>query len=127
MKKAFIYHRVEEYTLIVTSGGEGVCSVSIDENIKSCACIYNLSVGEKYRRMGYGNMLLEEAENVAQTLGASVVSLAAKKDSFVLDWYIRKGYNPIFSDKEYITLYKSLANEEDNVQRQVPAHTSGSV
>lgn len=113
-KEEFIYHKAEDYILIMTSGGEGVCSVSIDENIKSCACIYNLSVGEKYRKRGYGNMLLEEAENVALKLGASVVSLAAEKDKFTADWYKRKGYKPLFSDKKYITFYKNIENEEDS-------------
>ena len=113
MKEEFIYHNAEDYTLIMTSSGEGICSVSIDENIRSCACIYNLSVEEKYRRKGYGNMLLEEAEKVAQMLGASIVSLAAEKDKFTADWYKRKGYNPLFSDKEYITFYKSIKNEDN--------------
>lgn len=113
MKEEFIYHNAENYTLIMTSSGEGICSVSIDENIRSCACIYNLSVEEKCRVRGYGNRLLEEAEKVAQKLGASVVSLAAEKDKFMADWYERKGYKPIFSDKEYITFYKSLKNENN--------------
>lgn len=113
MKEEFIYHKAEDYMLIMTSGGEGVCSVSIDENIKSCAYIYNISVEEKYRKKGYGNRLLKEAENVAQNLGADVVSLAAEKDKFTADWYKRKGYNPLFSDKEYITFYKSIKNEDN--------------
>lgn len=113
MKEEFIYHKAEDYTLIMTSNGEGICSVSIDEHIKSCACIYNLSVGEKYRGKGYGNRLLKEAENVAQMLGASTVSLAAEKNKFTADWYKRKGYNPLFSDKEYITFYKSIKNENN--------------
>lgn len=113
MKEEFIYHNAEDYTLIMTSSGEGICSVSIDENIRSCACIYNLSVEEKCRGRGYGNRLLEEAEKVAQKLGASVVSLAAEKDKFTADWYKRKGYKPIFSDKEYITFYKSIKNENN--------------
>lgn len=113
MKEEFIYHKAEDYMLIMTSSGEGVCSVSIDENIRSCACIYNLSVEEKCRGRGYGNRLLEEAEKVAQKLGASVVSLAAEKDKFTADWYKRKGYNPLFSDKEYITFYKSIKNEDN--------------
>ena len=32
----FIYHHEEDGTLIVTAGGEGTCSVKLDE-IKSCA------------------------------------------------------------------------------------------
>lgn len=109
MKEEFIYHNAEDYTLIMTSSGEGICSVSIDENIRSCACIYNLSVEEKYRKKGYGNRLLKEAESVAQMLGASIVSLAAKKGSFMHNWYQRRGYEPLFSDSEYVTLYKKIA------------------
>lgn len=108
MKEEFIYHNAEDYTLIMTSSGEGICSVSIDENIRSCACIYNLSVEEKYRKKGYGNRLLKEAESVAQMLGASIVSLAAKKGSFMPEWYQRRGYKPVFSDSEFVTLYKEL-------------------
>ena len=108
MKEEFIYHNAEDYTLIMTSSGEGICSVSINENIRSCACIYNLSVEEKHRRNGYGHRLLNEAENEARRLGANVVSLAAKKGSFMLDWYQRSGYKPVFSDSEYVTLYKEI-------------------
>ena len=106
----FIYHHKEDGTLIVTAGGEGTCSVKLDE-IKSCAWVYRLSVEEKHRRNGYGKMLLNEAENEAHRLGANVVSLAAKKDSFMLEWYQRSGYRPVFSDNEYVTLYKEINPE----------------
>nr|DAK64726.1 MAG TPA: hypothetical protein [Caudoviricetes sp.] len=43
------------------------------------------------------------------------MSLAAEKDKFTVDWYKRKGYKPLFSDKKYITFYKNIENEEDNV------------
>lgn len=108
MKEEFIYHKAESYTLIMTSGGEGTCFVSIDKIEKSCAYIYDVSVEEKHRKKGYGNKLLEEAENVARNLGANVVSLLAEKDKFTVDWYKRKGYNPLFSDEKYITLYKNI-------------------
>lgn len=49
-KAEFIYHKAKDYMLIMTSGGEGVCSVSIDENIKSCACIFSLSVEESIEK-----------------------------------------------------------------------------
>lgn len=108
MKEEFIYHKADNYTLIMTDGGEGICFVSIDKIEKSCAYIYDLSVEEKHRRKGYGNKLLKEAENVARNLGADIVSLLAEKDKFTVDWYKRKGYNPLFSDEKYITLYKNI-------------------
>lgn len=104
----FIYHHEENGTLIMTTEGEGICSVTLD-TIRSCAMIYRLSVEEKHRRNGYGKMLLNEAENEARRLGANVVSLAVKKDSFMLDWYQRIGYESLFSDSEYVTLYKKIA------------------
>lgn len=118
----FIYHHGEDSTLIMTTGGEGICSVILDA-IRSCAMIYRLSVEEKHRRNGYGKMLLNEAENEARRLCANVVSLTAKKDSFMLDWYQRSGYRPVFSDDEYVTLYKEInpemvkggQSEKDNV------------
>ena len=108
MKEEFIYHNAEDYTLIMTSSGEGICSVSIDDTIRACACIYNLSVEEKYRKRGYGNRLLKEAEKVAKTLGAKVVSLAVKKSSFMYSWYQRRGYKTLFSNGKFVTLYKEL-------------------
>lgn len=108
MKEEFIYHRADEYTLIMMGGGEGICAVSIDEVEKSCAYIYHMSVEKKHRKKGYGNKLLKEAENVARNLGANVVSLLAEKDKFTVDWYKRRGYNSLFSDEKYITLYKSI-------------------
>nr|DAJ71893.1 MAG TPA: acetyltransferase domain containing protein [Herelleviridae sp.] len=104
----FIYHHEEDGTLIVIAGGEGTCSVKLDE-VKSCAWVYRLSVEEKHRRNGYGKLLLSEAEDEARRLGASVMSLAVKKDTFMLDWYQRSGYEPLFSDSEYVTLYKKIA------------------
>lgn len=106
----FIYHHEENGTLIMTTGGEGICSVALDE-VKSCAAIYRLSVEERHRRNSYGKMLLNEAENEARRLGANVISLAAKKGSFMLDWYQRSGYKPVFSDSEYVTLYKEINPE----------------
>lgn len=108
MKEEFIYHIADDYTLIMTRDGKGTCSVSIDENIKSCACIYNLSVDTKCRKRGYGNKLLKEAEYVARLFEAKVVSLTVKIDSFMYGWYQRSGYEPLFSDSEYVTLYKKL-------------------
>lgn len=108
MKEEFIYHNADDHVLIMTSGGEGTCSVSIDKIEKSCAYIYDVSVEENHRKRGYGNKLLKEAENVARNLGANVVSLLAEKDKFTVDWYKRKGYKPLFSDEKYITLYKSI-------------------
>nr|DAN74196.1 MAG TPA: acetyltransferase domain containing protein [Caudoviricetes sp.] len=103
----FIYHHEEDGTLIVAADGKGTCSVKLDE-VKSCAWIYRLSVEEKHRRNGYGKLLLSEAEDEARRLGASVVALAVKKDTFMLDWYQRSGYKPVYSDNEYVTLYKEI-------------------
>lgn len=105
--RKFIYHHEENGTLIVTAGGEGTCSVQLDE-VKSCAWAYRLSVEEKHRRKGYGKLLLSEAEEEARRLGASVIALSVKKDTFMLDWYQRSGYKPVYSDNEYITLYKEI-------------------
>lgn len=110
-RRKFIYHHKEDGTVIMTDGGEGVCSVTLDE-IRSCAMIYQLSVEKNHRRNGYGHSLLNEAENEARRLGANVVSLTAKKGSFMLDWYQRSGYKPLFSDSEYVTLFKELKEEK---------------
>ena len=111
--KISYHHKGNDSIVIIASDGQGLCTVSIDDNVKSCACIHNLSVDINHRRKGIGNSLLKEAEKVAQEMGASVISLAAAKDKFTADWYKRKGYKPLFSDKEYITFYKSIENEDN--------------
>lgn len=108
MMSEFICHKADDHILLMTIGGEGICSVSIDANVKSCACIYNLNTEATRRKQGYGNRLLKHAEHMAKMLGASVVSLAVKNGSFMYDWYQRCGYKPIFSDDEFVTMYKEL-------------------
>lgn len=105
----FIYHHEEDGTLIMTAGGEGTCSVKLDE-VKSCAWVHRLSVEEKHRKNGYGKLLLSEAENEARRLGASVLGLSVKKDTFMFEWYQRSEYKPLFSDSEYVTLYKEIVD-----------------
>lgn len=45
-----------------------------------------------------------------EDLGASVLGLSVKKDTFMLEWYKRSGYKPLFSDSEYVTLYKEIVD-----------------
>lgn len=110
-QRKFIYHRGDNGTIIMTNNGEGICRVQLDE-IKSCAWIWCLSVEEKHRRNGYGQNLLNEAENEACRLGANVVSLSVKKGSFMFDWYQRCGYKPLFTDGDYATFFKELKQEK---------------
>lgn len=105
----FIYHNAGDYITIVTEGGEGICTVAADENVKSCVCVEGMNVEKMHRRKGIGTALLIEAERVArEKMGAKVISLAADKDGFTTGWYERNGYNPIFTEDGYIIMYKSL-------------------
>ena len=109
---SFAYCRLEKSTLIVLNNGVGVCSVGVDDEITTSASIYSLSVEEEHRRKGYGNRLLEEAENEARRrFGAKNTYLWAEKDKFTASWYQRKGYTPLYSDDKYITLYKELKGD----------------
>lgn len=108
LKENFIYHKKSDGLLIVTSGGEGMCMIYVDEKLKSCASIYNLSVEERYRRNGYGTKLIKEAENASKLLGITVLTMMVKIDSFMFDWYQRLGYKAISSNDGMATLYKEL-------------------
>lgn len=57
------------------------------EGIISC-----LEVKEKCRRLGFGRMLLNKAESVCRKRGCKVLSMLVRRDRWIYDWMIRRGY-----------------------------------
>lgn len=104
----FIYHKRDDGILILTDDSQGMCMVTVDEKLPTCALIHNLHVEKEYRKLGNGTCLIKEAEIVAFSNGIKVLSIQVKIDSFMFGWYQRMGYKPILSDCEMVTLCKEL-------------------
>jgi len=51
-----------------------------------------LSVSVKIRRQGIGTELQEMREQIGRTLGATTSCLWVKEDTWMHDWYLRRGY-----------------------------------
>jgi len=77
---------------IILDNGNGMITLQIDNDNKTFGWISNLSVFDKARKKGLGNRLLKECENLAKDLKLQKIYLTAEKDSFVFDWYKRKGF-----------------------------------
>ena len=94
MKKV-IHHNYwfwgESYYIILDNGN-GIITMQIDNDNKELGCISCISVTDKVKKKGLGNELLKECENLAKRLGLKEIYLSAEKDSFVFDWYKRKGF-----------------------------------
>lgn len=105
----FTHCKTENQTIIIYGNGMGIVFVSLDENVKTAAYIFNLNVDTRFRKHRIGSDLIKEAERYAkEELNANVISLSAEKNTFLPDWYKRIGYTPIFSTDNYITLIKNL-------------------
>ena len=77
---------------IILDNGNGMITMQIDNDDKTSGCISGISVTDKARKKGLGDRLLKECENLAKDLKLQEIYLTAEKDSFVFDWYKRKGF-----------------------------------
>lgn len=77
------------------------------------ATIYldSLSVGKSIRKQGVGTKLQEIREGIGKKMGAKDSFLWVLKDSWMHDWYKRRGYedyNEYEEDANYIWMRKGL-------------------
>lgn len=101
------------YTLLVENKNSGVCLALYDTpqecNIK--AIIFSLKVEERYRKQGMATSLLRKAEQIAKSEGHTAVYLrweSSQSQSWVLDWYVRKGYEIMEGSEDHSLLRKNL-------------------
>lgn len=72
-----------------------------------------LSVNQEIRRLGIGRELQEIRENIGIGFGATTSCLLVKKDSWMHDWYNRRGYENFQTnenEENSIWMKKSLTN-----------------
>lgn len=69
-----------------------------------------LNVACRERRKGFGTKLLEILENNAICLGATISCLGVRKNSWMQEWYKRKGYVDFqdYENGDFVWMKKSL-------------------
>ena len=68
----------------------------------------NVFVEESSRNHGFGTRILRAAEKVAETIGATTISLKVKQDSYANAWYRKNGYGYVAFEDGYDWLEKNL-------------------
>lgn len=76
---------------IICANGLGVIRIT-QENNSNEIWIDSLNVYKSARNKGIAEKLLSIAEKKAKEYGADCVYIQAKKGSWMIDWYIRRGY-----------------------------------
>ena len=76
----------------------------------------NVFVEEASRNHGFGTRILKAAEKVAETIGATTISLKVKQDSPANAWYRKNGYGYVAFEDGYDWLEKNLEYMKPNKQ-----------
>lgn len=109
----YIIHKSEEddvlYYYFMAEDGGSFATMYLYKDDPDSMFLAALSVSEQHRKQGRGSELLDQMESFGRDLGCLYSYLWAKKDSWMLDWYQRRGYK-IYSEKdsEYIWLRKVI-------------------
>ena len=74
----------------------------------------NVFVEEASRNHGFGTKILMAAEKVAETIGATTISLKVKQDSPANAWYRKRGYGYVAFEDGYDWLEKNLEYMKPN-------------
>ena len=102
----------KSYT-IICDDGKGMVELAIedDEERNYYVTFQSLMVHESVRQQGRANALLMFAEEKARELGLTQVVLDARKGTFLIPWYQRRGYeiydeNPEYSEGNTVAMNK---------------------
>lgn len=74
----------------------------------------NVFVEETSRNHGFGTRILRAAEKVAETIGATTISLKVKQNSHANAWYRKNGYGYVAFEDGYDWLEKNLEYMKPN-------------
>ena len=73
----------------------GMCRLTVYDTCPSVMFLSTLVVNEKCRKQGIGTTILEEVDKIAQETGRDVISLQVENNTWMKDWYLRKGFIPV--------------------------------
>lgn len=103
-----IYKWGESETIVVEDG-DGFIKIQYDNDLPENGFIESLSVISGKRRMGMGKLLLKAAELKIAEKGKKYARLYVEKDTWLVDWYLRNGYNIAGEvDEIYFDMIKEL-------------------
>ena len=97
---------------------------------KDTIYLSNVFVKEESRRQGYGNEILNAAEDYARKMDASVICLKVLSGSDVHRWYKRHGYVDLEKDEEergYMWMRKDMKDLNESLWADVQSQASGEV
>ena len=77
---------------LITDDGKAMVVVSIEDEQPDAGCIHSLMVHESVRQRGIANAMMTFAEEKAKKAGCEQVYLCARKGTFLIPWYERRGY-----------------------------------
>lgn len=87
--------------LIETKDKIGNCAVYQYHDSRHDLYICGLEVQTEHRIKGIGNKLLSFCETAARDLGVTKTLLWVDKQSWMREWYNRKGYSDLMSHKKH--------------------------
>lgn len=96
---------------VMLIGGVGFGRLWIDSGDRDTVYLDGLSVDYECRNLGIGTDLQLYREGLARSMGFKESTLRVKKDSWMYNWYIRRGYVEKCEDVEnegYIFMCKDL-------------------
>ena len=98
---------------MICDDGKGMIELAIenDEERNYYGTIQSLLVHESVRQQGIANAMLTFAEDKAKKAGCEQVYLCARKGTFLIPWYERRGYkiyddNPEYSKGQTVAMNK---------------------
>ena len=96
----------------LTTKADGVAEASVYWYIDDSSTVYlaNLLVNPNYRNKGIGKKLQEIREQIGKDLNAKTSCLWVKKESWMFEWYQRRGYSELktHAQKGFIWMTKPL-------------------
>ena len=96
----------------VTIKADGVAEASVYWYIDDISTVYlaNLLVNPNYRNKGIGKQLQEIREQIGKDLNAKTSCLWVKKESWMFEWYLRRGYSELktHARKGFVWMSKPL-------------------
>ena len=94
--------------LYMEENGRASASLYWYDDDKTTMYLSELSVSPVYRNEGVGTELQVLREETCKLLGGKRTRLMVKKDTWMYDWYKRRGYEEFEDNVDFIWLQKEL-------------------
>lgn len=93
---------------IIKNDGMASVQLQLDNKYPTVAFVKGLIVHDTCRKKGIGSAMLDACIKETLKCGKLFLQLNAKKDSWIVGWYERKGFTIIYEDDDEYTMWKQL-------------------